>query len=261
MAKKTKAANGLFALLVPLAMALIATAGGEEPGFQIQQELEGRPANFFEASYQADSAVCGEALRLLNKPAPLSPAYRIPQDYAKIDTKFFLWTENDVEWEPLWFVGSEGASRGPGLVQAATVDLFNDGSPKVVFRLELALSSRLRHVVYPMSPERAAQLTARRETIEGMRVFFDGDAPLKPAAERLKLHPDFAKSTLKSKKDPWIDEYVFVDITRVYDRFYLLLTPAAHKAARIGVYLIELSGQHDPKLMCEFKTRYDATAR
>jgi hypothetical protein len=70
------------------------------------------------------------------------------------------------------------------------------------------------------------------------------------------LPPEFATAVLGRKQDPWIREYVFIDVTRIGSRFYLLVVPAINQLGEVHVYLVEMFGPERRKLMCEFRTRY-----
>lgn len=114
-------------------------AGAGEPRITYSEmRTRGRPSEFYKLDYSADDQVCRGALENLNRPMTMPPNLKVPHDYAKIDTAFFLGTGANVSWEPRWLVFADKAGRA-GILDSASVEIFNNGQQLRLFRFELGI--------------------------------------------------------------------------------------------------------------------------
>ena len=87
-----------------------------------EMRAKGRPADFYTLEFAAAADnVCNDALRLLSEPSAVRPSLRMPYDYAKIHSDFFLHTAANITWEPRWVVDRTGVSASGVLTGAGVL--------------------------------------------------------------------------------------------------------------------------------------------
>lgn len=247
---------GLVCITVALSgWAPSAFAGGDEPRITYtEMRVSGRPAEFYKLGFSADDHLCGSALRLLNRPMPMRSGLRMPHDYAKIDTAFFLGTEANVKWEPKWLV-LEDKTGGAGILDVASADIFNDGQQLRLFRFELGVGQGVIHSIFAASPQRILEhLFESDDRVDERRVVTLLSPVYKLKPYEFDFFPTFAKKELGTIEYPWAG--VFADVVEVDGKFYVLVMSAVDKYRRNRVHLLEFFSHKNRRLVCEYHSEY-----
>ena len=227
---------------------------GEGPRISYSEmRTSGRPENFYKLEYSADDQVCSGALKRLNRPMAMPPNLKMPHDYAKIDTVFFLGTEENVTWEPRWLIFEDKTGHA-GILDGTFADIFNNGHQLRLFRFELGVGRGVIHSIYAASPETQEHLTESDDRVEGRRVvtLLGPVYELKPY--QLDFFPTFAQDELGASEYPWAG--VFADVIDVEGKRYVLVTSAVEKYRRNRIYLLEFFSHKDRRLVCGYYSEY-----
>lgn len=242
-------AAGLFAILVWAHPAF--SIDGQESNSSFDTFTDGRPPDFYTLGFVGNQSVCDSALWLLNRRASVPPGLRMPYDYAKIDTAFFLSTEASVAWDPKWLIIDNKTPR-VGVLDTAIADLFNDDQPLVILRFELSVGGNLRHSIYGIPLRSRHEVLIESESrVEGLqRVEIPGPLSLlRPYS--VDFDSKVAAKVLGIERPAWAG--VFADIIRVEGKTYVLVTSALQNYRHNRVYLLEFFSRKDSRLVCEYR--------
>lgn len=246
-----------LAAVAALTWMIPAVAAGDERTISYgEMRREGRPEGFYELGFAADGRVCQDALRLLNRPAPMPAGLRMPYDYPKIATAFFLRTEASVTWEPRWLISVIGSKTGRGgVLDETAADIFNTGQTLRLYRFEGSVGGRRFLSIYAAPADSLSPYLAESDDrVEGLPVarLLVPLYELKPFA--LDLDPGFAMAALELTELPWAG--VFADVVVLDGATYVLVTSAIEKYRRNRTYLLRFASHRDRTLICEFRSDY-----
>ena len=177
----------------------------------------GRAANFYTTEHSYNDQLCADVRRTLNEVYWLRRDLRMPTDYARIESEFYLGTHQNVRWSMIEFPGRYGTP----VREIANIDLFNTGEMVSIVRVLATVSSAKHHRLYFADQSGAAT----------------GAFRFNPDLERQRrFSQDFAAKL----------EYSVVDFIRVSDRWVALLKPLRDLASEERLYVLLVYGVSPP---------------
>jgi len=145
-------------------------------------------------------------------------------------------------------------------LETTLADIYNTGHPVEIYRFESRLGSAKLHNGYAdhRTPQAGGQEPNGR--VNGLRTYVVDKPQPHPPGSGLFVDPDFVREALAISEDPWPNGYVFFDIIKIQNRYYVLLTSALFSFGKPKVYMAAFADHRTRRLICAFQSRFQIVA-